>query len=144
MMYQEPVNNRLQIIKRRKKMAYATIEDIKARTTDTIPAAEESVITTLLDDAAVIIDAFNPNASSDAKKVVSCRMILRTLNTDSSIPMGATQGSMSGLGYSQSWTMGTGSSGELYLSKLDKQTLGGGNRIGSYSPLEELTGGSTL
>lgn len=144
MMYQEPANNRLQIIKRRKKMAYATIEDIKARTTDTIPAAEESVINVLLEDAAVKIDAYNPNASAAAKKTVSCCMILRILNIDSGIPVGATQGSMSGLGYSQSWTMGNGSTGELYLSKQDKQTLGGGNRIGSYSPLEELTGGSTL
>lgn len=125
-------------------MAYATISDIKARTTDTITPAMESVITAQLEDAAVIIDAFNKNASADAKKVVSCRMIIRTLNIDGGIPMGATQGSMSGLGYSQSWTMSGGSNGELYLSKLDKQTLGGGNRIGSYSPVQELaaTGGS--
>ena len=39
--------------------------------------------------------------------------------------------------YSQSWTMGTGGSvGELYLSKSEKQLLGGGNSIGAYSPLE--------
>ncbi len=125
-------------------MAYATIADIRARTTDTITPAMESVITAQLEDAAVIIDAFNKDASADAKKVVSCRMIIRTLNIDGGIPMGATQGSMSGLGYSQSWTMSGGSNGELYLSKLDKQTLGGGNRIGSYSPVQELatTGGS--
>lgn len=125
-------------------MAYATISDIKARTTDTITPAMESVITAQLEDAAVIIDSFNKDASADAKKVVSCRMIIRTLNIDGGIPMGATQGSMSGLGYSQSWTMSGGSNGELYLSKLDKQTLGGGNRIGSYSPVQELatTGGS--
>ena len=125
-------------------MAYATIADIRARTTDTITPAMESVITAQLEDAAVIIDAFNKDASADAKKVVSCRMIIRTLNIDGGIPMGATQGSMSGLGYSQSWTMSGGSNGELYLSKLDKQTIGGGNRIGSYSPVQELatTGGS--
>ena len=125
-------------------MAYATIADIRARTTDTITPAMESVVITQLEDAAVIIDAFNKDASADAKKVVSCRMIIRTLNIDGGIPMGATQGSMSGLGYSQSWTMSGGSNGELYLSKLDKQTLGGGNRIGSYSPVQELatTGGS--
>lgn len=125
-------------------MAYATIADIRTRTTDTITPAMESVITAQLEDAAVIIDSFNKDASADAKKVVSCRMIIRTLNIDGGIPMGATQGSMSGLGYSQSWTMSGGSNGELYLSKLDKQTLGGGNRIGSYSPVQELatTGGS--
>lgn len=125
-------------------MAYATIADIRARTTDTITPAMESVINAQLDDAAVIIDSYNKDASEDAKKVVSCRMIIRTLNIDGSIPMGATQGSMSGLGYSQSWTLGNGSNGELYLSKLDKQTLGGGNRIGSYSPVEALAGGATI
>ena len=62
-------------------MTYATIADIKARTTDTIPVSEEAVITAQLEDAAVIIDAYNKDASLDAKKVVSCRMIIRTLNS---------------------------------------------------------------
>ena len=51
--------------------------------------------------------------------------------------MGATQGSMSALGYSQSWTIGAGSVGELYLGKLEKKLLGACNRIGSYSPVQE-------
>jgi len=55
------------------------------------------------------------------------------------VPMGATQGSMSGLGYSQSWTIGGGgSTGELYISKADRLLLGVGNTIGSYSPVQEL------
>jgi hypothetical protein len=46
---------------------------------------------------------------------------------------------MSALGYSQSWTMGaTGSTGELYLNRMDKKLLGAGNAIGSYSPIQEL------
>ena len=54
--------------------------------------------------------------------------------------MGATQGSMSALGYTQSWTMGSnGSTGELYLSKLEKKLLGIGDRIGSRSPLEGMS-----
>ena len=61
--------------------------------------------------------------------------------TASTVPMGATQGSMSGLGYSESWTIGSGgSAGEVYLSRLDKQVLGAGNKIGSYSPVQELAG----
>ena len=44
---------------------------------------------------------------------------------------------MSALGYSQSWTISNGSTGELYLSKAEKALLGGGNSIGSYSPVEE-------
>ena len=42
------------------------------------------------------------------------------------------------MGYSQSWTMGSGSAGELYLSKLEKKLLGIGDRIGARSPLEGL------
>ena len=53
--------------------------------------------------------------------------------------MGASQGSMSALGYSQSWTIGSGgSTGELYLAKTDKILLGMGNQIGAYSPAEWL------
>ena len=53
--------------------------------------------------------------------------------------MGATQGSASAMGYTQNWTMSGGSSGELYLSKLEKRLLGLGSRVGAHSPLEDLT-----
>ena len=95
----------------------------------------------MLDDAAVIIDTFNEDAAAANKLVVSCRIVIRQLGdgeTDG-IPIGASQGTMSGLGYSQSWTMSGGSSGEMYLSKLDKELLGYGNKIGSYSPVEGIT-----
>lgn len=121
--------------------AYATYEDVQARMSRTLSEDEQALASTLLDDAAVIIDSFNENADSDKKLVVSCRMVIRALGDgqSSGVPMGATQGSMSALGYSQSWTMGTGASvGELYLSKLDKQLLGYADKIGSYSPVEEL------
>lgn len=121
-------------------MAYATYEDVQARMSRTLSEDEAAICTTLLDDAAVIIDTFNDKATDSIKKVVSCRMVIRSLGDGDSagIPIGATQGSMSGLGYSQSWTLSSGSVGELYLAKMDKQLLGKGNRIGSYSPVEEL------
>lgn len=122
-------------------MAYATTADVQARMTRTMDTAELSVCSTLLDDAALLIDAYNANASADSKKVVSCRMVIRALGDGSTdgIPYGATQGSMSGLGYSQSWTIGSGgSTGELYVSKTEKKMLGAGDKIGSYSPTEEL------
>ena len=120
-------------------MAYATVADVQARMTRTMTTAEQTVCATLLDDAGVLIDAYRATANENAKKVVSCRMVLRAIGNDVDIPMGATQGSMSGLGYSQSWTIGTGGSvGELYLSKTDKQLLGGGNQIGTKSPLEDM------
>lgn len=121
--------------------AYATVSDVQARMTRTLSSDEQTMCTTLLDDAAVIIDAYNVNALADAKKIVSCNMVIRKLGDgeDSGIPIGATQGSMSGLGYSQSWTMsGGGSTGEMYLAKVDKKLLGVSNKIGSYSPVEEL------
>ena len=119
--------------------AYATVADVEARMTRDLTTDEANVCTTLLEDAAVIVDQFAPNADGDAKKVVSCRMVMRALGdgNNSGVPIGASQGSMSALGYSQSWTMSNGSTGELYLSKLDKQLLGLGNKIGSYSPAEE-------
>lgn len=121
-------------------MAYATTQDVLARTTHTYTADELAVMATLLDDAAVRIDLYNANASADAKKIVSCRMVMRVMADDGDIvPMGATQGSLAAGGYSQSWTIGSGGgSGELYLSKEDKRLLGGGDLIGSYSPTEEL------
>ena len=123
-------------------MAYATVQDVQDRMTRTMSEAEQAMSATELDDAAVIIDAFAKDASADAKKIVSCRMVIRQLGDGGDgIPIGASQGSMSGLGYSQSWTVGSGgASGEMYLSKLDKQLLGVGNRIGSHSPVERLEG----
>lgn len=121
--------------------AYATIEDVQARMTRTLPEDEQSVCSALLEDAAVMIDAIAPNASADAKAVVSCRMVIRALGDGSAsgYPIGASQGSMSGLGYSQSWTVGGGgSTGELYVGKADRQLLGLSNSIGSYSPVQEL------
>lgn len=121
-------------------MAYATVTDVQERLTRTLTLDEQNVCGSLLDDAAVIIDTYNANASADAKKVVSCRMVIRAIGSggEQMTPIGATQGSMSALGYSQSWAIGSGATGELYIGKLEKQLLGTGNKIGSYSPIEAL------
>lgn len=120
-------------------MAYATYEDVEAgfRTLD---SDEQEMAEALLNEAAIIIDSYTTSASDDAKKVVSCRMVRRAIGDSgtSSFPLGATQGTMSAGGYSQSWTLSSGSSGELYISKQDKKILGVSNSIGSYSPLEDL------
>ena len=121
-------------------MAYATVSDVQARMTRQLTQGEMSICATLLDDAAVMIDGFKAGASADAKRIVSCRMVIRAIGDGSNdIPIGATQSTMSALGYSQSWTIGSGgASGEIYLSKTDKGILGSGNAIGSYSPVQEL------
>lgn len=120
--------------------AYATVNDIESRMMRTLSEKEEDVAENLLDDAAVLIDSYNKDADAEAKKVVSCRIVIRALGDgDTSIPMGATQGSQSGLGYSQSWTIGSGgSTGELYLGHTEKKLLGVGDLIGSHSPVEDL------
>ena len=121
-------------------MAYATVNDVQDRMARTLSDTERSTCQYMLSDAALIIDAYNSKASAEAKKVVSCRMVERALGdgTDAGIPLGATQGSASALGYSQSWTIGSGTVGELYISKVEKKLLGAGNAIGSYSPTQEL------
>ena len=121
--------------------AYATVADVQARMTRTMSADEQNVCQVMLEDAAVMIDAYNAGAAADAKKVVSCRMVIRALGDgeSSGVPMGASQGSQTALGYTQSWTMQCGGyAGEMYLGRLDKKLLGVGDRIGSYSPVEEL------
>jgi hypothetical protein len=120
-------------------MAYATVNDVQERMARPMSETEQGVCSKLLDDAAIIIDAYNSAADMDAKSLVSVRMVIRAIGDGSdAIPMGATQGSMSALGYTQSWTIGAGSAGELYLGKLEKKLLGTGERIGSYSPTQEL------
>ena len=122
-------------------MKYAEVFDVEAGFR--ILNEEEKIqCGAMLEEAAVIIDAYNEQADAERKKLVSCRMVRRQLgdgeNSTMLAPAGATQGSVSALGYSQSWTMASGSAGELYLSKLEKKLLGVGNKIGARSPLEEL------
>lgn len=123
-------------------LTYATAYDVEEGFRALTPE-EQTRAEALLQEAAIIINAYNQAASTDAKRLVSCRMVRRQLGAgdggDIQFPMGSTQGSMSAMGYSQSWTMGSGSVGELYLSKLDKKLLGVGNRIGAHSPLEGMT-----
>lgn len=119
-------------------MAYAEYNDVEIRLKKTFSDQEKVLCNELLNDSAVIIDSYNKNASQDVKKLVSCRMVIRAIgNSDTDTPIGASQGTMSALGYSQSWTLSAGATGELYLSKMDKKLLGV-SKIGSHSPLEDL------
>ena len=121
---------------------YASVQDVEEGFR-TLNSDEKSRCAALLEEAAVIIDAYSPNAQPTQKKVVSCRMVRRVLGDGSMgrnpmYPMGASQGSASALGYSQSWTLTGGTTGELYISKLEKKLLGCGDAIGAHSPLEEM------
>lgn len=120
-------------------MAYATVDDVQGRMLTEMSQAQREICSNLLDDAGVIIDACRTDADDANKKIVSCNMVVRAMsNLSTDVPVGATQGSMSALGYSQQWTMSSGTTGELYLSKLDKKLLGYGSRLGAHSPVEDM------
>lgn len=119
-------------------MAYATAAKV-AEGFRPLGAEELTKCDALLNEAAVLIDAYNASAPVDAKRVVSCRMVRRALvESDMQImPMGVTQGSVSAGGYSQTWQYGSsGGAGELYLSRVEKKLLGVGGRLGMASPWE--------
>lgn len=118
-------------------MSYATYTDIQDRLLRELSVDEQKVCENLLVDAAILVDSYNYEASEEAKKLVSIRMVIRSIGTDDSLPIGASQGTMSALGYSQSWTISSGGSvGQLYVNKEEKRLLGCGSRIGASSPLE--------
>lgn len=126
-------------------MAYAEVTDVEAGFR-TLSEEEKTLCAHLLEEAATVIDAYNQDAAAERKQLVSCRMVRRQLDAGPgaaqnavTFPMGASQGSASALGYSQTWTMSGGSVGELYLSKLEKKLLGVGDKIGAHSPLEDMT-----
>lgn len=116
--------------------AYATTEDIEAGFRP-LSGAEASVAESLIDEAAVMIDAANAGAGVEAKRVVTCHMVRRAISSASaSVPMGATQGTVTAGPYSQSWAVGSsgGSVGELYLTRADKALLGVSAQIGQVMP----------
>lgn len=119
-------------------MIYASVRMVEAGFR-TLTTEEKNQCEALLEEAGVIIDAYNADAPQDAKAVVSCRIIRRALGAGSaSVPIGATQGTMTAGPYTQSWTMSGGSTGELYLGRTEKKLLGVSNAIGASNPLLEV------
>ena len=119
-------------------MAYATYEDVEKTCGKTFSESEQSVCNALLDEVALLIDSYNSEASEDAKKAVSVMVVRRAMPSDTALPIGATQGTITAGSYSQTFTMGTGSVGEMYLTRTEKKLLGVNGRIGAHSPLEDM------
>lgn len=121
-------------------MAYATVADVQARLTTTMTEAQQTVCAQLLEDAAILIDSYNDAVPVNIAKVVSARIVARAIGNggDVTVPVGASQGSMSALGYSQTWTMSGGAVGEVYLTKAEKKMIGVGSLVGSWSPVQEM------
>lgn len=120
--------------------AYAKTADVEAgfRALD---AEEQNRCSALLTEAGVLIDAVALDATLDAKRVASCRMVRRPSATAApprhfrwvppraACPPWATR---------RTGRCPAAPRGELYLSKVEKRLLGVGNRIGSYSPVEGM------
>lgn len=112
---------------------YATVQEVEAGFRE-MTDAEKEKCKKLIAEAGVMVDTIARASDTSAKKLVVCRMVRRAIVSSDAAPMGATQGSVAALGYSQSWTIGGGSSGELYIGKTEKALLGVGNKIGASNP----------
>lgn len=105
-------------------MAYASHADIEARWRE-LSATEEAQADTLCDDASAIIDALVTVDESklELAKVVVCNMVIRAMSASQSDAYGLSQSSMTAGPYTQSWSYAN-PSGDMYLTKLDRQMLG--------------------
>ena len=117
-------------------MSYGSVAQVEAGYRE-LDADEYAKCEALLDEASILIDSTGTTASCEVKAVVACRMVRRAISDgEASVPMGATQGTVSAGGYSQSWTVGSsGTTGELYIGRSDRKLLGLGNAIGAGNPL---------
>lgn len=115
-------------------MAYATYSDIEARWR-TLSTDEQAQATTLLEDAAAMLDSLvdiDPEDETQAYllKVVSCSMVIRSMVASASDAFGIEQlqATMGPFGQTARFTNPTG---DLFLTKAEKSLLGiGGAFIG--------------
>ena len=90
-------------------MGYAIVEEVEVGFR-TLTQEERERTAALLEEAALVIDAYGKDADPDVKRLVSCRMVRRLLGDGTGgetplYPMGATQGSATALGYTQSLSL---------------------------------------
>lgn len=111
-------------------MAYATVEDVSRGWRDLTPAEEVRAVT-LLDDAALKIDSYRPNADEACKAYVSKAMVRRVLDVDDPMPYEST--TMTAGPYSRSYTL-AGPNGGLYLTRDDKLMLRGSVGAVAFAP----------
>lgn len=105
-------------------MAYASHSDIEARWR-TLTTSEQAQADTLCADASAIIDSLVTVDVSkiELAKVVCCNMVIRAMSASQSDAYGLSQSSMTAGPYTQSWSYAN-PSGDMYLTKLDRQMLG--------------------
>lgn len=111
-------------------MAYATTDDVANGFRELSPE-EEDRASYLLDDAAIIIDSYNANATDEAKNYVSKSLVRRMLSTTDPTPYEST--TMTAGPYSRSYTLPS-TNGEMYLTKLEKGILRGTSGSVGFAP----------
>lgn len=106
-------------------MAYATTADLENRWRALSPD-EAVVASTLLDDAAIILDGMaGADVDASIKAIVSCNMVRRAMTTN---------GDAFGLDGQTSASYGWGSNlpaGDLWLSAQDRRMISGSALIGT-------------
>ena len=108
-------------------MAYATVSDIEARWR-ALTTEEEARAAVLIDDASAILTQLVDVDPEDAEQAalletVCCNMVIRAMSASGSDLFGVSQASMTAGPYSQSMSYAN-PSGDMYLTKLEKQLLG--------------------
>jgi len=120
-------------------MAYATVTDLEARWR-ALSGAEKTRAGVLLDDAATRIDAACPppaeltDQQSAARLIVSCEMVKRAMAAGDAGVVGVTS-VQQGAGPYQQTTQFANPTGDLYLTKQDKQLLGCGRAVAFTIPM---------
>ena len=108
-------------------MAYATYQDVEARWRD-LTADEQTKCSTLLDDAAAMLDTMvTVNDSDEAQayllKVVSCNMVIRSMVASESTALGVDQLSATMGPFGQTAHFAN-PNGDLYLTRQERDMLG--------------------
>jgi len=109
---------------------FATVDDVSARWR-TLSDSETIRCTALLADASDLIRTTCPNwqtASETSLRRVTCAAAIRALQSGDMT--GVTQSSQTAGPFTQSWSY-SNPSGDLYLTKSEKQALGGTAQCGS-------------
>jgi hypothetical protein len=113
-------------------MAYAIITDLESRWR-TLSTAEKTRATTLLDDAAVRLDAecppSDPIDDADARKIVSCEMVKRAMSAPGGVDAIGVTSIQTGAGPFQQTQQFTNPTGDLYMTKGDRKLLRCGRQV---------------
>ena len=111
-------------------MAYATVEDVESGWRE-LTSEEEERAAVLLEDAALKIDSYRPNAPEACKAYVSKVMVRRAMDVDDTTPFESA--TMTAGPYSRSYTL-AGPNGGLYLTRDDKLMLRGSLGAVTFAP----------